>query len=80
MVDSTGELHMFKKHKLNDLFESYTYPSLNKAIPNSKFNVSNECNINTANKNKLEKSCSKINKLELLKSNDLMRIMSIRAW
>ncbi len=62
---------MCKKCKLNDLFKSYTYPSPNEAIPNSKFDVSNKCNINTANRNELEKSCFKINKLELLKSNDL---------
>ena len=35
--------------------------------------------ITTANKNKLEKSCSKINTLELLKSNDLMTMMSRRS-
>ena len=55
-LDSTGKLNMCKKHKLNNLFESYTYPSLNKVILNSKFNVSNECNINAANKNKFEKT------------------------
>ena len=67
------------KHKFNDLFKSYTYPSLNKAIPNSKFNVSDECNINTLNKNKLEKFCSKINKLELLKSNHSKTMISKRS-
>ena len=58
--DSTGKLIICKKRKLNNSFKSYTYPSQNKAIPNSKFDVSNECNIDTKNKSKLEKSCSKI--------------------
>ena len=71
---------MCKKHKLNNLFKSYTYPSLNKAIPNSKFYVSDyACNIKTESKNKLEKSCSKINKLKLLKSNDSKTTMSKRS-
>ena len=45
---------------------------MNNAIPNYKFDLSDKCNINTANKNKLEKSFSKISKLELLNSNDSM--------
>ena len=36
-------------------------------------------NINAVNKNKLEKSCSKINKLELLKSKDSKTTMSKRS-
>ncbi len=61
---------MCKKHTFNDLFESYSYPSPNKAILNSKLDVNDECYINTATKNKLEKSCSKIKKLELRNSSN----------
>ncbi len=67
---------MPKTCKLNNLFESHTNPSLNKAIPNCKFDSSDECNIDTVNKNKLEKSCSEISKLELLNSNGSMTMMS----
>ncbi len=53
-------LNTCKKHKLNNWFKSYAYPGPNKAIQNSEFNVSNKHNIDTANKNKFEKSCPKI--------------------
>ena len=70
---------MCKKHKLNGSFEGYTYPSPNKAIMNSVFDVIDDCNIDTKTENKLEKSCSKINKLELFKSHDSKTLMFKRS-
>ena len=53
---------MCEKHKINDLFKSYTYPSPSKAIPNSEINLNDKVNIYAANKNNSKKSCTKIKK------------------
>ena len=53
-------IEYFKKCLINSSFESYAYPSPNKAILNSNFDVSDKSNINSINKTNLEKSCYKI--------------------
>ena len=43
--DSTGELDMCKKHKLNVTVKDYTYPSLSKAIQQINFELNNYFNL-----------------------------------
>ncbi len=38
-LDSTGEFNICMKRKINDLLKNYNYPSLSKAILNSKIEL-----------------------------------------
>ena len=64
--DSTGELIMCMKCKLNDSVNDNTYPSPNKAIQQNKIKLNN----------KIEKWCKKINK-ENLTSKKMSLIISM---
>ena len=65
-MDSTGELHTCKKHKLNTAVNSYTNPSPSKAIQTDKNKKIKEIKL-TVKKNKTsKKSCSKTKNSELI--------------
>ena len=50
--DSTGELIMCKKHKLNVTVNDYTYPSLSEAIHPNKIELNNNFNSNIMQEHK----------------------------
>ena len=68
-TDSTGELYKCKNIKLSDSIKRYTYPSLNKAIPQTKFELNIKVIFDDTNKETSKQTCESDNTSKFINSN-----------